>query len=87
MCVRVHMYACAYVCMYIFVHFFCSECCMHFGTGVLSTSACVGVYVTQVFLDINVHICDTFAAACAHMCMCIYVCMYMHMSMDTYVCL
>jgi len=36
-------------------------------------------------LDINVHICDTLAAECAHMCMCIYICMLMHMYMDTYV--
>ena len=74
-------YACVSICMYVYIcaFFFCDECCVHFGTGVLGTSACVGMYVTQVFCDINVHICDTLAAGCAHMCMCIYVCMCMHM--------
>jgi len=84
MCVRVHMYAYAYVRMYIHVHFCCSECCVHFGTGVLNTSACVGVYIKQVFFDINIHICDTPAAGCAHMFMCIYICMCIHMYIDTY---
>jgi len=35
--------------------------------------------------DINVHICDTFAAGFAHMCISIYVCRCMHMYMDAYV--
>ena len=58
-----HVCSCAYVCVcicvgvYIYVHFFCSECCMHF-TGVLSTSAWAGVYVTQVWFYTNVHICE-----------------------------
>ena len=30
---------------------------MHFGTGVLDTSALAGVYVTQVCFYTNVHIC------------------------------
>jgi len=33
----------------------------------------------------NVHICDTLAAGCAHMCTCIHVCICMHMYMDAYV--
>jgi len=34
----------------------------------------------------NVHICDTLVAGCAHMCLCIfYICMLMHMCMDTHV--
>ena len=73
MCFRVHMYAYTYVCRYIYVHFFCSECYMHF-TGVVCTSAWAGVYVTQVYFYTNVRICDTLAAGYAHMCICIQVC-------------
>jgi len=39
----------------------------------------------RCLLYINVHICDTIAAACAHMWMCMCICMFMHMYMDTYV--
>ena len=42
---------------------------MHF-TGVVGTGAWAGVYVTQVCFYTNVHICDTLAAGCAHMCTC-----------------
>jgi len=66
------------------VIFFCSECCLHF-TGVLGISALAGVYVTQMCFYTNVHICDTLAAGCAHMYICIYVCICMHMLMDAYV--
>jgi len=54
----VHACSCAYVhvcTMYVCVMhihmciFFCCECCVHFGTGVLGTSACAGIYVIQVF--------------------------------------
>ena len=37
------------VCMYICA-FFCGECCVHFRTGVLSTSACAVVCFIQMFL-------------------------------------
>ena len=54
MCMRVcvHMYAYAYVfmCIYIDVHFFCSERCVHFWTGVLGTIACADVYIIQVYI-------------------------------------
>ena len=51
---------------------------MHF-TGVVGTSAWAGVYVTQVCFYTNVHICDTLAAGCAHMCISSrYTCVYMH---------
>jgi len=33
-CMSMHMGVVIYICA-----FFCSECCMHFGTGVLETSA------------------------------------------------
>jgi len=81
-----HVVSCAYACVYMYryVHFFCSECYMHF-TGVLGTSAWAGVYVTQVCFYTNVHIWDTLAAGCAHMYICIYVCVCVHMHMDAYV--
>ena len=55
----------------------CSESYMHFGTGVLDTSAWEGVYVTQVCFYTKVRICDTLTVGCAHMCVCIYVCIWM----------
>jgi len=84
--VCVHMYAYAYVCMYIHM-------CIFFALSVACTLeqvfwALVHVQTYTLYrclLDINIHICDTLAAECAHMCMCIYICMLMHMYMDTYV--
>ena len=78
MCFRVHMHAYTYVCRYIYMCiFFCSKCYMHF-TGVVGTSAWAGVYVTQVCFNTNVHICDTLAVGCVHMCIRIYVCICTH---------
>ena len=76
---RIHMCVGIYICT-----FFGSECYMHF-TGVVGTSTWVGVYVTQVCFYTNLHICDTLAAGCAHMCICIEVCICMYMHMDAYV--
>ena len=45
-CIRVYVYDDAYV----WAHFSCSECCQHFGTGVLGTSSCADVYVVQLFV-------------------------------------
>jgi len=75
------MYICVikYVCA-----FFCSWCSMHFGTGVLGTSAWAGVYVTKVCFCTNVHICDTLAAGCVHMCICVYACICIWMRMCVY---
>ena len=93
-CGRCHACACVFVCICMRMHmcvnihicaFFCSECCMHFGTGVLGTSAWAGVYITQVCFYTNVHICDTLAAGCVHMSIFIYMCICMHMYMDAYV--
>ena len=83
--VCVHMYACN-VCVYIYIcAFFFSECCLHFGTGVLGTIAWAGVYVTQVFfLTPTYTSANTLAAGCAHGCICIYMCICMHMYVDTY---
>ena len=84
-CFRVHTHAYTYVCRYIYMYFFfCSECHMLF-TGVVGTSSWAGVYVTQVCFYINVHICDTLAAGCAHVGVCIEVCICMYMHMDAYV--
>ena len=41
---------CIYVYVHIYVHFFGSECCVHFRTAVLSTSACAVICVIQMFL-------------------------------------
>jgi len=71
-CMRMHMCVSIYVCA-----FFCSECCMHFGTGVLGTSAWAGVYVTQVCFYTNVHIFEhTRCRLCTYVYM--YICGYMH---------
>jgi len=43
MCILVHMYAYAYVCMYTYMCICCSGCCVHFRTGVPGTSACAPV--------------------------------------------
>jgi len=59
---------------------------MHFGTGVLGTSAWAGVYVTQVCFYTNVHICEhTRCRLCTCVYMHIYVCICMHVHMDAYV--
>jgi len=60
---------------------------MHFGTGVLGTSAWADVYVTQVCFYTNVHICEhNRCRLCTYvyMCICIYMCICMHMYMDAY---
>jgi len=74
--VRTHVYAKARMCTA------CREFYMHFGTGVLGTSAWEGVYVTQVCFHTNVHICDTLTTGCTHVCVCIYVCTWMRVFMD-----
>ena len=84
MCIRVDMYAYAYVCMYIhiYVHFFAVNVAC---TLELVFWAPVHLYTLyRCSFDITVHICDTFAAGCAHMCICIYMCICMHVYMDAY---
>ena len=81
----VGIYICAfYVCWYIYMYIFCSECYMHF-TGVLGTSAWAGEYVTRVFFTPTYTSANTLPAGYAHMCICIYVCICMRMHMDVYV--
>ena len=67
-----HMGVGIYICA-----FFCSECYMHFGTGVLDTSAWAGVYATQVCFYANVHIYEhTRCRLCTYVY--IYTFVYMH---------
>jgi len=62
----------------MYVHFFCSECYMHF-TGVVGTSAWAGVYVTQVSFNTNVRICEhTRCRLCTYVYMYICVCMHVY---------
>jgi len=79
---HVHVHACARVYAWARMCTACSECYIHFGTGVLGTSAWEGVHVTQVCFYTNVHICDTLTAGYAHVCVCVYVCIWMHAFMD-----
>ena len=63
------MCACVYICA-----FFCSECCVHLGTGVLGTSAWAGVYITQVFfLHQRTHL-QTRSLQVVHICVYVYMC-------------
>jgi len=78
------VHACARVYVWARMCTACSECYMHFGTGVLGTSAWAGVYVTQVCFYTNVHICDTLTAGCARVCVCIYMCICMRVCMDAF---
>ena len=83
---HVHVHACARVYVWARMCTACSECYMHFGTGVLGTSAWDGVYVTQVCFYTNVHICDTITAGCAHVYVCMYVCIWMRVCRWIHVC-
>ena len=92
-CGRCHACACMFVCICMRMHlcvgiymcaFLCSECYMHFGTGVLGTSAWAGVYVTQVCFY-TYHSANTLAAGCAQMYILIRMCICMYMHMDAYV--
>jgi len=56
---------------------------MHFGTGVLGTSAWAGVYVTQVFFYTNVHIGEH--TRC-RVCTCVYMYIYVYMHAYAYGC-
>ena len=94
-CGQCHAFTCAFVCICMRMHmcvgiyicaFFCSEFCMHFGTGLWGTSAWAGVYVTQVCFHTNIHICEhTRCRLCTYVYMYIcvymlymYICVYMH---------
>ena len=92
-CGRCHACVCVFVCICMRMHmcvgiyifaFFCSECCMHFGTGVLGTSAWAGVYAHRCIFTPTYTSANTLAAGCEHMCICIYVCICMHMHMNAY---
>jgi len=73
-CIHMRMYMCA--CIYVYA-FLCSECCVHFWTGVLGTSACAGVNVIQVFVwHQRTHLRHTRCRVCTYLYMHIY--MYVH---------
>ena len=81
MCIRAHMYACAYVCLYTYmcIFFAMSVACT---LGAQDTSACAAVYVIQMYLCYRrTHLRHTRCRG-AHMCICIYMCIRMHMYMD-----
>jgi len=78
MCVRIHMYAYAYGCGYIYKCMFL-QWVLH-ATGVLDTSAWEGVYATQVRFYANVHICEH--TRCR---LCTYVYIYTFVYMHSYV--
>jgi len=83
-CMRVHNTLHMCVCIHICA-FFWNECCMHFGTGVLGTCACAGVYVIQMFLWYQrTHVRHTRCRG-AHICICISMCICMHKYTDAYV--
>ena len=84
-CGRCHACACVFVCIRMRMHmcvgiyicaFFCSECCMHFRTGGLGTSAWAGVYVAQVcFLHQRTHL-QTHSLQVVHICVYVHMCVY-----------
>jgi len=79
------MYACAYVCLYTYMCICFAMCRMHFKRGVLGTSACATIYVTQMFLWYQrTHLRHTRCRG-AHVCIHIYMCIRMHMYMGAYV--
>ena len=60
---------------------------MHFGTGVLCTSACAGVYVQQVFLQHQrTHLRHTRCRVCIYVCayICVYACICIWMNLCVY---
>ena len=90
-CVCVFVYICMRMHMGVGIYiraFFCRECRMHFGIGVLDTIAWAGVHVTQVCVYANIHICEhsrcrlctyvyiytfvLYACICIRMRMCVY---------------
>jgi len=58
------------------VHFICSERCVHFGTGVLGTSACAGVYVTLVLFLTSTYTSATHSLQGVQICVYAYICIY-----------
>jgi len=70
-CMRMHMCVSIYICAFV-----CSECCLHFGTGVLGTSTWAGMWVTQVcFLHQRTHL-QIHSLQVVHICVYSYMCVY-----------
>jgi len=87
-----HVFSCAYVCVYvcvwvcIYVHFFAVSvtCTLQVFWALVHGQVCMfhRCVFTPTYTSAN-----TLAAGCAHMWICIYVCICMHMHMDAYMCL
>ena len=81
MCMRMHMCVYIYICV-----FFCSECCVHFGSGVLGTSTCADVYVIQAFVGHQrTHLRNTRCRVCTYS-VYVHIYMYAHAYVYGYVC-
>jgi len=73
-CMRMHICVGIYICAFFF-----SECCVHFGTGVLGTSACAAVCVIQMFLwHQRTHLQHILCRLCTYVCIHIYASVYMY---------
>ena len=87
---RYHACACVFVCICglvnIYVHFFAVgvTCTLQVFWALVHGQVCMlrRCVFTPKYTSAN-----TLAAGCAHMCICTYVCICMHMHMDAYVCL
>jgi len=87
-----HVFSCAYLCVYvcvwgyIYVHFFAvsATCTLQVFWALVHGQVCMlhRCVFTPTYTSAN-----TLAEDCAHMCICIYVCICMHKHMDAYVCL
>ena len=78
-----HVCSCAYVCVCICVYicaFFCCECCMHFGTGVLGTSALAGCTFLRCVFTL------TYTSA-THSLQVVYICVYLYICVYTCICI
>ena len=80
-------YVCGYVCVwvYIYLHFFAVSvtCTLQVFQALVHRQVCMlhRCVFTPTYTSAN-----TLAAGCVHMCICIYMCVWMHMHMDAYVC-
>ena len=84
MCILVNMCAYAYAHMYIYIcAFFCSECCVLFRTGVLSTNACAVVCVIQMFLW---HQRKHLRHIRCRLCTCVHIHIYVYIHAYVYAC-
>ena len=67
-CMRMHM--CVGICICAFL---CIGCCVHFGTGLLGTSACAGVLLYNTLFDTSSYTSATHSLQGAHICVYAYI--------------